>query len=71
MAVSWYSTDGPDATYTGAFAELDKCAKTVTSSNTLGAFRFAGAAACLLTNPNLKQRVSEQVTAPVMYNPFL
>lgn len=64
MAASFYSVSAPGATYPGAFGEMDKCARMVTSSAAMGAFRFAGAAACLLTNPDLKNRVSQQVTQP-------
>lgn len=62
MAVSMYSLGDTRTTYPGALGNMDRCARSVTSSNPTGALRFIGAAACVLTNPQLKSAVSAQVT---------
>lgn len=62
MAVSMYSLGDTRTTYPGALGTMDRCARSVTSSNPTGALRFIGAAACVLTNPQLKNAVSAQVT---------
>lgn len=61
MAVSIYAHGDPRMTYPGPYGEMDRCAKSLTSSSPTGALRFLGAAACLLTNPPLKSAVSAQV----------
>ncbi|QPK80078.1 hypothetical protein G7Y31_05170 [Corynebacterium lizhenjunii] len=63
MAASIYSMD-TGHNYPGAFGEMDQCARTATSSLPMGGARFLGAAACLLVNPDLRARVSHDMTHP-------